>query len=79
MPQLPSYNRELQGALLNGAYRGDVFQSPRARTLMKDNQWAAASKEYLNNAEYKNTPYPGVRDRMEYNASVFSKQPAVAP
>lgn len=79
LPSLPKYNPELQGALLNGAYRGDVMQSPKALKLMNQGNWPAASQEYLNNREYKTTTLPGVKTRMNYNASVFNKQPAQVP
>lgn len=76
LPSLPNLNPELQGALLNGAYRGDVLQSPKALKLMNQGNWQGASKEYLNNNEYKTTDLPGVKSRMNYNAQVFQKQPS---
>jgi GH24 family phage-related lysozyme (muramidase) len=78
-PDLPKYNPQLQGAIINGYYRGDLPGSPKALNMLQKSNYTGAAQEYLNNNEFKTTPLQGVKNRMQYNANVFAKQqPAIA-
>ncbi len=72
LPDFGTYPEQLKIAIVNGLYRGDLSQSPKTIHLMKANKWHDAAKEYLNNAEYKNTDRRQIKDRMNTNAKVFS-------
>ena len=55
--------------LINAAYRGEIKSTHKTIKLMNAGKWAAAAKEYLNNAEYNNNP--SVRNRMDWNQKQF--------
>ncbi len=57
-------------AAINAMFRGDL--GPKTMSLLAQNQFDKASKEYLNHAEYRTTKNNGVKKRMEWNAAVFS-------
>jgi hypothetical protein len=56
-------------AVLNALYRGDM--GPKTMSLLNQNKFADAAREYLNHREYKTTGNKGVKKRMEWNATVF--------
>ena len=64
--KLPIYVRQ---GLINAAYRGEIKSTHKTIKHMNDGNWAAAAKEYLNNAEYNNKP--SVRPRMDWNQKQF--------
>lgn len=69
--EFDSYPTSLKQALVDGCYRGDLIQSPKTRRLINEGKLIEASKEYLNNREYKNAikkSMRGVRTRMGKNA-----------
>lgn len=81
---LPGY---VQAAIVSAVYRGDL--GPKTAALINKGDFASASREYLNDAEYKkdfakknkNKKYPqaigadgrGVSGRMERNALIFQR------
>jgi hypothetical protein len=56
-------------ATINALYRGDL--GPKTMTLLAQNQFDKAAKEYLNHQEYRSTKNTGVKKCMEWNAKVF--------
>jgi len=68
------YSKELQLTILDGFYRGDLAESPHTIQLLKDKNFKAAAKEYLNNKEYKTTSLSGVKNRMLHNAKVMANE-----
>jgi hypothetical protein len=70
-PKFHTYPAELQAALVDGFYRGDLSGSPKTRRLINEGKWEEASIEYLNNREYLNSRasgMSGVATRMEENS-----------
>jgi hypothetical protein len=56
-------------AVLNGLFRGDM--GPRTMSLLNQNKFSDAAKEYLNHREYRTTKNQGVKKRMDWNATVI--------
>lgn len=56
-------------ATINALYRGDM--GPKTMQLLSQNKFDAAAKEYLNHREYRTTSNRGVKNRMDWNATVF--------
>jgi len=75
-PQYNTYSDDLKVAILDGYFRGDLSGSPKTRELIRAGQFKAASKEYLNNAEYRSAlkTGSGVAKRMQRNAKIFAQQ-----
>lgn len=71
----------VQSALVSAVYRGDL--GPKTASLMNQNRWQQAAKQYLNNKQYindsKNKKYPqqkgafnrGISGRMQRNFNAF--------
>lgn len=74
-PKFDQYNPELQGAILDGVYRGDLSGSPKTRRLMNEGKWEAAAKEYLNHEGYRESKKKksGIYKRMNRNAAIIKK------
>lgn len=71
IPGLSNYPLEIQGPLVSEWFRGSLVQSPKTRKLIKAGKFEEASKEFLNNDEYKNAKKrgrSGIRGRMEETA-----------
>lgn len=69
---VPNYQNlpdNVRQALINAAYRGEIKSTHNTIKLMNADNWSAAAKEYINNAEYKSRP--GVRKRMDWNHAQF--------
>ena len=74
IPDLHKYDPVTQTALGSSQYRGSLGQSPKARALFNTGEGAAAGKEFLNNAEYRNAGTrgrAGIRPRMEHTADAM--------
>jgi hypothetical protein len=56
-------------ATINALFRGDM--GPKTMSLISQNKFGDAAKEYLNHQEYRTTKNRGVKKRMDWNASVF--------
>lgn len=77
-----SFSPELQAQLVSGAYRGDITQSPKAIKLLKQGNYEAAAKEYLDFDEYKNADKnnaTGIRTRMDEVAAVMASESKRTP
>jgi GH24 family phage-related lysozyme (muramidase) len=70
------FSPELQAQLVSGAYRGDITGSPKALKLLAQGDFAGASREFLDNEEYRKAKASksGVAKRMEEMASVIEKE-----
>jgi lysozyme len=71
IPGLTNYPLEIQAPLVSEWFRGSLVQSPKTRKLIKAGKFEEASKEFLNNDEYKNAKKrgrSGIRGRMEETA-----------
>ncbi len=75
-PVFDSFSQNLQIAILDGYFRGDLAGSPRTRKLLLSNNFKAAAKEYLNNNEYKAAlaSGSGVAKRMQRNAAIIAAE-----
>jgi GH24 family phage-related lysozyme (muramidase) len=74
-----SFSPELQAHLVSGAYRGDITGSPKTIRLLKEGNFEAAAKEYLDNEEYRKSSKgsAGVVKRMNDAAAVIAKEKPV--
>jgi len=72
-PQYQSYNIHIKKAIVDGVFRGDLSGSPKTIKLINQGLWGDASKEYLNNQEYKKAVKSGsgVAKRMNNNSKVY--------
>jgi len=71
VPGFSNYPLEIQAPLVSEWFRGSLVQSPETRKLIKAGKFEEASKQFLNNAEYKNAKKrgrSGIRERMEETA-----------
>jgi len=67
---------DAQKAIMSSHFRGSWKGSPKTRELFNEGKYEAASKEYLNNNEYKNAVAlgrAGIRPRMEEEAAQIKK------
>ena len=55
---------EARKHLLGSWFRGSLSGSPKTISLLNAGKFEEASKEFLNNNEYKTTPLGGVKTRM---------------
>ena len=55
---------EARKHLLGSWFRGSLSGSPKTISLLNAGKYDEASKEFLNNNEYKTTPLGGVKTRM---------------
>jgi len=86
-PRFNSYGSDLQAAIMDGIYRGDLLGSPKTRRLMNAGEWEKAADEYLNHREYRRAKKAyddfksgkserrpnnvGIIRRMEHNADII--------
>ena len=71
-----SFPVEVQAAIINGFYRGDIHKDHKTVKLIKNEEWDRVPTEYLNHNEYstaRKNNKNGIVDRMNYNAAVFKK------
>lgn len=71
-PKFTSFPEQTQAALLDSIFRGE--RHPRTDQLINSGKWLEASKEYLNDKEYKEAveKKSGVARRMERNARIIA-------
>jgi GH24 family phage-related lysozyme (muramidase) len=64
---------DVQNAIIDGFFRGDLSASPKTLKLMNQGDFLAAAKEYLRHDEYEaaKAAKTGVAVRMKRNADVF--------
>jgi hypothetical protein len=71
---VPTYDtlpENIQQALINACYRGELKSTYDTVKLMNANKWKEASKEYLNRRDY-NAGSTGLKQRMNWNATQFA-------
>jgi len=75
VPDLFSLPDEIQIAIIDGVYRGDLSGSPKTLKLINARNFKEAAREYLDNKEYREAKKEktGVAKRMEANARIYSK------
>ena len=72
IPSFDNLSKELQAALMSAVYRGDLQQSPEFRKLFNAGKYKEASKEFLDNDDYRASVKSGdgVHKRMERVANI---------
>ncbi|CAM0103899.1 hypothetical protein PODOV005v1_20003 [Vibrio phage PS32B.2] len=77
-PLLHLYSEELRANLISSTYRGSMSGSPKTRMLINQGRFDEASREFLNNREYKEAKRTGsgVAKRMERVANAIKNEPA---
>ncbi len=60
-PKFNSYPLYLRQALVDGCYRGDLFDSPKTRRLINEESWEEAADEYINRRDYRDAIKNGMR------------------
>ena len=75
VPKLKSYPSDVQTAIVDGVYRGDLSGSSKTLRLINAGKFKEAAKEYLDNDEYRKAKASksGVAGRMENNARIYSR------
>lgn len=81
IPNLDTYDPEVQSVLVSGTYRGHVSDSPTFRKLLAAGKYEEAATELLNREEYKNPKKdkkgnliaPGVITRLERDADIIRR------
>ena len=75
-PNFNKYSSEMKATLLDGVYRGDLSQSPKAIKLINQGKFKEASKEYLDHDGYRRSKAKktGIYKRMDRNAEIISKE-----
>lgn len=74
LPQFNAYPERVRAAIVDGFYRGDLSGSPETLRLIKAGKWSEASREFLDNQEYRTAVrrgMGGVVRRMDWRAAVF--------
>ena len=76
VPNLPKLPSHLRNQMIDSSYQGSLLGSRKTLDLINKNKWTEASKQFLNNQEYKNATklgVPGVRPRMEALSNAMSE------
>jgi len=74
LPLYSHYPEYLKEELVQSEYRGDLGVSPTAMGLMKAGKYKQASKEFLNNDEYRSSKTsPGIKRRMKSTADAMAR------
>jgi len=75
LPDFDKYPVQVRVAILDGFYRGCLSASPKTLRLMRQGRFKAASAEYLDHREYRESTRlgTGVCKRMNWNAMVFRR------
>jgi|TARA_R110001606_G_scaffold82588_1_gene189256 LysM repeat protein/GH24 family phage-related lysozyme (muramidase) len=91
IPKFNSFPKDLQVAVLGEWFRGSLGGSPETIRLINSGKFDEASKEFLNNDEYRDAKKrgrPGIRPRMElvaeeledyYNESILDEEDEADP
>lgn len=70
IPGIDSLSQSRQEAIINMSFRGSLGGSPKTVKLINKGKWEEASKEFLDNDEYKNAS-KGIKDRFDANANAL--------
>lgn len=81
-PKFNTYSERLKNTLVDSMYRGGLAGSPKTRRLINQGKFAEASKEFLDNNEYRQSKYgfgakkdlPGIATRMEEHALIMLQE-----
>tara|TARA_R110001632_G_scaffold33569_4_gene86246 strand:+ start:226 stop:828 length:603 start_codon:yes stop_codon:yes gene_type:complete len=76
IPGFSKYPLEIQAPLISEWFRGSLVQSDKTRKLIKQGKFNEASKEFLNNQEYKNArknKRSGIIPRMNETAAAIKE------
>ena len=74
LPMYDQFPEFLKEELVQSEYRGDLGLSPKAMDLMTQGRYEQASKEFLDNAEYKNPKTSqGIKRRMKSTADAIEQ------
>lgn len=65
IPEFDNLPLEARQHLLGSWFRGSLSGSPKTISLLNDGKFEEASKEFLNNDEYRTTSLGGVKKRMK--------------
>ena len=71
IPEFDNLPLEARKHLLGSWFRGSLSGSPKTISLLNDGKFEEASKEFLNNDEYRTTNLGGVRKRMDATAKAM--------
>ena len=71
IPEFDNLPLEARKHLLGSWFRGSLSGSPKTISLLNDGKFEEASKEFLNNDEYRTTNLGGVRKRMDATANAM--------
>ena len=64
IPGFNNYPLEARQNMLGSWFRGSLSGSPATIGLLNQGKFQEAGQEFLNNNEYRTTPLPGVKTRM---------------
>ena len=71
IPNFDSFPLEVRKNLLGSWFRGSLSGSPKTISLLNAGKYEEASKEFLDNEEYKTTNLQGIRNRMNDTANAI--------
>ena len=72
IPAFDSMPENARVDLFASWFRGGLSGSPKTIKLINEGNYEAASKEFLNNEEYKNTKLKGIKDRMNQTSNIIN-------
>lgn len=72
IPKFDSLPIRVRTHLLGSWFRGSLSGSPKTIRLINEGKFEEASKEFLNNNEYKTTKLTGVKNRMDATAKAIA-------
>jgi len=82
LPNLKTFSDDLTVSLADSHFRGGLSGSPKTLGLLKEGKFSEASKEFLDNEEYRQSKggfgekghLPGIAKRMEIHAGEMLKE-----
>ena len=72
IPDFDNLPLEARKHLLGSWFRGSLSGSPKTISLLNDRKFDEASREFLNNDEYRTTTLGGVKKRMNATSRAIS-------
>jgi len=72
IPKYDSFPEKVQAELMQAEYRGDLGLSPDTIKLLNAGKYTEASREFLDNDEYKTTSKSGIKARMKAVADAIA-------
>ena len=81
-PKFNTYSERFKNTLIDSMYRGGLAGSPKTRRLINQGKFAEASREFLDNNEYRQSKHgfgakkdlPGIATRMEEHALIMLQE-----